>query len=141
MAVALERVIHIHYAPVSDAAGRPAYSWLLLVKTLLVGVLYGGLSDERVESMANDNLSVMRFLCLCLEDDVFDHSVLSRFRTCLTEARAWDGLLDEVNRQFDLNGVNLKRGGVHVDASLTIRPRKPKHRPTYGDLCKSRRTG
>ncbi|MCX8519214.1 MAG: hypothetical protein ORN21_03650 [Methylophilaceae bacterium] len=23
--VALERVIHSHYAPVSDAAGRPAY--------------------------------------------------------------------------------------------------------------------
>ena len=59
-----------------------------------------------------------------------DHSVLSRFRTRLTEARAWDSLLDAVNRQFDLHGVNLKRG-VHVDASLTISPRKPKHRPTY----------
>ena len=128
--VALDRVIHSHYAPVSDAAGRPAYSGLLLFKMLLVGIWYGGLSDERVEAMANENLSVMRFLGLSLEDDVPDHSVLSRFRTRLTEARAWDSLLDAVNRQFDLHGVNLKRG-VHVDASLTISPRKPKHRPTY----------
>ena len=49
-----------------------------------------------------------------LADDVPDHSVLSRFRTRLTEARAWDSLLDAVNRQFDLHGVNLKRG-VHAD--------------------------
>ena len=88
--VALERVIRSHYSPVSDAAGRPAYSGLLLFKMLLVGIWYGGLSDERVEAMANENLSVMRFLGLSLEDDVPDHSVLSRFRTRLTEARAWD---------------------------------------------------
>ena len=62
--VALDRVIYSHYAPVSDAAGRPAYSGLLLFKMLLVGIWYGGLSDERVEAMANENLSVMRFLGL-----------------------------------------------------------------------------
>ena len=48
----------------------------------------GGLSDEAVEDMANSNLHVMRFLGLNLEDDVPDHSVLSRFRTRLTAAGA-----------------------------------------------------
>jgi len=43
------------------------------------------LSDESVEDMANSNLHVMRFLELSLEDDVPDHSVLSRFRTRLTK--------------------------------------------------------
>ncbi|MCX8519875.1 MAG: transposase, partial [Methylophilaceae bacterium] len=66
----------------------PAYSGLLLFKMLLVGIWYGGLSDERVEAMANEKLSVMRFLGFSLEDDVPDHSVLSRFRTRLTEARS-----------------------------------------------------
>ena len=85
--VALERVIHSHYAPVSDAAGRPAYSGLLLFKMLLVGIWYGGLSDERVEAMANENLSVMRFLGLALEDDVPDHSVLSLISAQTTNGR------------------------------------------------------
>ncbi len=91
---AIERAIAVHYALVSDAAGHPAYSGLLLFKMLLVGIWHGGLSDESVEDMANSNLYVMRFLGLSLEDDVPDHSVLSRFRTRLTAASAWDGLLE-----------------------------------------------
>ncbi len=72
----IEKAIAVHYAPVCDAAGRPAYSGLLLFKMLLVGIWNGGLSDESVEDMANSNLHVMRFLGLSLEDDVPDHSVL-----------------------------------------------------------------
>lgn len=49
----IEKAIAAHYAPVSDAAGRPAYSGLLLFKMLLVGIWNGGLSDESVEDMAN----------------------------------------------------------------------------------------
>ncbi|MCX8519346.1 MAG: transposase, partial [Methylophilaceae bacterium] len=52
----LEPVILKHYPPSLDVAGRPAYSGLLLFKMLLVGIWYGGLSDERVEAMANENL-------------------------------------------------------------------------------------
>ncbi len=62
---------------------------------LLVGIWNGGLSDESVEEMANSNLHVMRFLGLLLEDDVPDHSVLSRFRTWLTAADAWDRLMND----------------------------------------------
>jgi hypothetical protein len=39
--------------------------------------------------MANVNLHVLCFLGLSLEDNVPDHSVLSRFRTRLTKAEAW----------------------------------------------------
>ena len=56
---------------------------------LLTGIWHGGLSDESVEDMANANLHVMRFWGLSLEDDVPDHSVLSSFRTRLTQAHAW----------------------------------------------------
>ncbi len=52
----IEKAIAVHYAPVCDAAGRPAYSGLLLFKMLLVGIWNGGLSDESVEDMANSNL-------------------------------------------------------------------------------------
>ena len=126
----IEKAIAVHYAPVCDAAGRPAYSGLLLFKMLLVGIWNGGLSDESVEDMANSNLHVMRFLGLSLEDDVPDHSVLSRFRTRLTAAKIWDGLLAEINRQTQAYNITVKQG-CHVDTSITQSPRKPKTKPAY----------
>ncbi|TXI25438.1 MAG: IS5 family transposase [Nitrosomonas sp.] len=80
--------------------------------------------------MANSNLHVMRFLGLSLEDDVPDHSVLSRFRTCLTVARAWDGLLEKINQQIQMLNVTVATG-CHIDASITHSPRKPKTKPPY----------
>ncbi len=52
----IEKAIAPHYAPASDAEGRPAYPGLLLFKMLLAGIWPGGLSDEAVEDMANSNL-------------------------------------------------------------------------------------
>jgi len=127
---AIEKTIEQHYAPVSDATGRPAYPGLLLFKMLLVGLWHGGLSDESVEEMANVNLHVMRFLGLDLEDDVPDHSVLSRFRTRLTKAQAWDGLLEQINQQIQAHQVTVTKG-CHVDASITHSPRKPRTKPAY----------
>ena len=126
----IEQVIRQHYAPLSDVVGRPAYPGLLLFKMLLVGIWNGGLSDEAVEEMANANLHVMRFLDLSLEDDVPDHSVLSRFRTRLTQAKAWDSLLMQINQQIESYQLIVKNG-CYVDASITQSPRKPKKKPTY----------
>ena len=126
----IEQTIRRHYAPASDVIGRPAYPGLLLFKMLLVGLWHGGLSDEAVEDMANVNLHVLCFLSLAPEDDVPDHSVLSRFRTQLTKAQAWDGLLAEINRQMEGRNL-LVKSGCHVDASITHSPRKPKTKPTY----------
>ncbi len=86
---------------------------------LLVGIWYKGLSDEAVEDMANSNLHVMRFLGIRLEDHVPDHSVLSRFRTALTHAKAWDALLNSVNLQLERLNAKVS-DGYHVDASVTI---------------------
>jgi IS5 family transposase len=121
-------LIALHYHPKSDVIGRPAYPGILLFKMLLVGVWYKGLSDEAVEDMANSNLYVMRFLGLQLEDNVPDHSVLSRFRTALTKACVWDSLLNEVNRQLTNRSVMVK-DGYHVDASVTLSQRKPTAKP------------
>jgi IS5 family transposase len=126
----IEKAINQHYSPKSDVIGRPAYPGLLLFKMLLVGVWHGGLSDEAVEDMANANLYVMRFLNLSLEDEVPDHSVLSRFRTRLTAVKAWDGLLEQINQQISALNVSVTTG-CHIDASITLSPRKPKTKPSY----------
>lgn len=112
----IEKAISQHYASTKDATDRPAYPGLFLFKMLLVGIWHGGLSDEAVEDMANANLHVMRFLGLQLEDDVPDHSVLSRFRTRLTVARAWDGLLEQIDQQIHAYNVTVSTG-CHVDAT------------------------
>ena len=104
----IEKTIAVHYAPISDAAGRSAYSGLLLFKRLVIGIWNGGLSDESVVDMANSNLHVIRFLGLSLEDDVPDHFVLSRFRTRLAAATVWDGLLAEINRQIQAYIITVK---------------------------------
>ena len=126
----IETIIIKYYRPKSDVTGRPAYAGLLLFKMLLCGIWYGGLSDESVEDMANANLHVMRFLKLSLEDDVPDHSVLSRFRSTLTAADAWDGLLTEITQQMTQKSIGVSKG-YHVDASITLSQHKPKKRPTY----------
>ena len=53
---------------------------LLLFKMLLIGIWYD-LSHIDFENMVNENLSVMLFCHLKSEDEVHDHSVLSRFRS------------------------------------------------------------
>ena len=82
----IDQNIRKHYNPGQDVTGRPAYPGLLLFKMLMVGIWNNGLGDESVEDMPNSNLHIMRFLELALEDDVPDHSVLSRFRTQMTKA-------------------------------------------------------
>ena len=81
---------------------------------LLTGIWHGGLSDESVGDMANANLHVMRFMGLSLEDDVPDHSVLSRFRTRLTQAHVWDGLLEKINQQIQEHDI-MYRPGIFGD--------------------------
>ena len=103
----IEQNIRKHYDPGKDVTGRPAYSGLLLFKMLLVGIWNGGLSDESVEDMANSNLHVMRFLELSLEDDVPDHSVLSRFRTALTK-------VDETVKAYKNTGLPYKYPGFFL---------------------------
>ncbi|MBX3617366.1 transposase [Nitrosomonas sp.] len=126
----IEKAMSVHYASTSNVTGCPAYPGLLLFKMLLEGIWNGGLSDEAVEDMANSNLYVMRFLGLSLEDEVPDHSVLSRFRTHLTATHTWNGLLERINHQIQLLNVTVATG-CHVDASITHSPRKPKTRSAY----------
>ncbi len=52
----IEKAITVHYAPVSNAAGRPAYSGLLLFRMLLVGIWNGGVIDESVEDMGRTRI-------------------------------------------------------------------------------------
>lgn len=110
--------------------GQKAYNPLLLFKMQLVSIWYN-LSDVQTEEMVNDSLSVMKFCGLKLEDSVPDHSTLSRFRTELTDKKAYDRILRKMNRQLSAHKLILKTGQAKVDASLTESPFIPKGNTTY----------
>jgi transposase, IS5 family len=125
----IEKEINKAYKKGSDVVGRKAYPGIMLFKMLLVGIWYG-LSDERTEEMVCENLSASKFCGLEVEDDVPDHSVLSRFRKELTEKRAFDRIFNKVNQQLKEKKV-LVKGCVKVDASITETPLIPSSKPTF----------
>ena len=96
--------------------GRPAYPALVVFKALLLQALYG-LSDRELEDALSDRLSFRRFAGLGLEEAVPDHTVYTRFRASLIEARLLEQLFAELDRQLDAAGLILKRGTM-LDATL-----------------------
>jgi IS5 family transposase len=126
----IEKEITKVYRRGHSVDGRPAYSGLLLFKMLLLGIWYN-LSDERVEESVNDSLSMMRFCDMEIEYSVPDHSVLSRFRSELTEKKAFEHLLKQINRQLAAHKVIVRNGIGIVDATLTDSPRSPVGKTAY----------
>ncbi len=126
----IEAVIQTYYNKGLSVAGRPSYSGLLLFKMCLLQTWYG-LSDYEVEEKVNDSLSFMQFVGLQLEDEVPDHSVISRFRSALTKKDAFEKIFEKINIHLESKGLIVKSGAI-VDATVTDSPRKPKGKTTYG---------
>lgn len=126
----IEKEIQKVYKKGKSVDGRPSYPGLLLFKMMLLQTWYR-LSDPEVEDMVNENLSAMAFCGLQIEDDVPDHSVISRFRKELTEKKAFDRLLRKFNAQLKAKGIMVKEGAAIVDAAITDSPRKPKGKTIY----------
>ena len=126
----IEKEIDKIYKRGKSVDGRPSYSGLLLFKMTLLSHWYQ-LSDEKTEEMVNENLSAMSFCGLVLEDDVPDHSTLSRFRKELTEKKAYDRLLRKINKQLEVKKIKVTQGKGIVDASVTDSPFNPKGKTTY----------
>lgn len=116
---------------IQDASGRPAYNPLVLFKMMLLQTWYN-LSDMGVEDMVNDTLSANAFCGLRVEDTVPDHSTLSRFRSELSEKRAMNRLLKQLNTQLEGHGLCIQpRQGVIIDASITPTDQQPHGKTTY----------
>lgn len=126
----LEREIDKIYKKGKSIDGRPSYPGTLLFKMLLIEIWYD-LSDIECEEFVKDSVSAMLFLGLSLEDSVPDHSTLSRFRSELSEKRAYDRLLRKINKQLEEQGAKLKKGKTIVDASITLSPLAPKRKPMF----------
>ncbi len=72
-----------------------------------------------VEDMFNDTFSANAFCGLRVEDTVPDHSTLSRFRNELSEKRVMNSLLKALNAQLERLGIEVRKGGGIINASIT----------------------
>lgn len=125
----ISNIINKYYQKGESVSGRPAYEGLLLFKICLLQTWYN-LSDYEVEDQVNDRISFSRFVGLSIDDKCPDHSVISRFRTELTQKDVYEKLFKAMNKQLEKKKI-LVKGGVIVDASITDSPRKPKGKTEY----------
>lgn len=109
----VERLLSGIYA---SRTGRPAYAPLVLLKVLLLESWYG-LGDPAMEEALGDRLSFRRFVGLGLEEQVPDHSTISRFRTLLVERALAEPVFAEVTRQIEARGLVIRTGTL-IDATV-----------------------
>src|SRR5262249_62023766 len=105
--------------------GRPASPPLVLFKCLLLQQWYQ-LSDAQLEEALADRLSFRRFAGLPLDQEVPDHSTISRFRAQLAVRKLGERLFAELNRQLEVRGFLLKKGTL-IDATLIAAAVNPTH--------------
>src|SRR5680860_1426119 len=125
----ISRIIDNHYTKGKSATGSPSYDGLLLFKMCLLQTWYG-LSDYEVEDRVNDSISFGYFCGLTIDQIAPDHSTVSRFRTAMTKAGAYEKLFKEINRQLEQNKIIVKTGAI-VDASVIDTPLKPKGKTNH----------
>lgn len=108
----IKAVLKAHYSKGKSATGKPSYSGLLLFKMSLLQTWYG-LSDYEVEDRVNDSISFSYFCGLPIDAVAPDHSTLSRFRTIMTKANAYEPLFKEINRQLEAHQIIVRTGAIH----------------------------
>jgi IS5 family transposase len=125
----ISSTINNHYSKGKSVVGTPSHDGLLLFKMCLLQTWYG-MSDYEVEDRINDSLSFSAFCGLSIESPAPDHSTLSRFRTAMTKAKAFDKLFKLVNKQLEARHIVVKTGAL-VDASVVDTPLRPKGKTEF----------
>jgi IS5 family transposase len=125
----ISNIINKYYQKGESAVGRPSYEGIVLFKMTLLQTWYG-LSDYEVEDRVNDSISFSRFVGVSLDCSVPDHSVISRFRSELTQKGVYEKLFKAMNKQLEKHKIIVKTGAI-VDASIIDTPLKPKGKTLY----------
>ncbi len=94
--------------------GRPHTDELIVVRSMLLQAWYG-LSDPELEFQCHDRLSFRNFLGF--PEQIPDFSTIWRIRDRLKEAGVDKHIWDELQRQLDEKGYQVKKGTIQ-DASF-----------------------
>ena len=109
--------------------GRPPYPALAMLKALYLAGLYD-LSDPGLEEALIDRVSFRLFCGFSLEDKTPDETTLLRFRHDCVAAGVLEAAFTEVNRQFEVRGLMVKKGTL-MDATIiaAASARPPRKKP------------
>jgi len=97
-----------------STGGRPHTNELIVVRSMLLQAWYG-LSDPELEFQCHDRLSFRNFLGF--PEQIPDFSTIWRIRDRLKEANVDKQIWDELQRQLDEKGYQVKKGTIQ-DASF-----------------------
>lgn len=99
-----------------DGAGRPAWSPLTMLRSLLLAKWFG-LSDPQLEECLQDRLSFRRFVGLSLTDDTPDETTFVVFRRRLREENLHDAIFEAMVTHLEGQDLLVKEGTL-VDATI-----------------------
>ncbi len=125
----LEQRIAPHYP--MPGRGRQPYPLSLMLRVHIVQ-LVDNLSDPAMEDALYENLTVQRVVGLRLSDAIPDETTILNFRHRLEAAALGRGLLEEINRHLEAEGLQLRQGTV-VDASIISAPSSTRNRARARD--------
>src|SRR5260370_32507961 len=89
--------------------GRPSYPPIVRVRALVLQQWHR-LSDPELEAALEDRLSFRQFAGLALNEQVPDHSTISRFRAQLAARGLDEAMFSEVSAQLERQQLVIKRG-------------------------------
>ena len=105
--------------------GRRPYPLAVMLRVHCVQLFYN-LSDPAMEDLLYEAESVRRFVGLRLSEALPDETTILHFRDLLEKHCLGEGMLDEINRHLESQGLRL-RGGTIVDASIIEAPASTKN--------------
>ena len=110
--------------------GRPSIDPEILLRMLLIGYLYGIISERRLCEEVKMHIGYRWFIGLNLEDKIPDHSTFSKNRhERFTENDTFQDIFDEIVRQCIekgfVNGNHLTVDSTHIKANASFRSLEP----------------
>lgn len=125
------------YSNDEGKGGRPNIDEIIMFKMLVLQEYYG-LSDPELERQANDRISFRHFLGY--PPKIPDKATIWLFRERIKESGLETLLWEELQRQIDAKGLEIKRGVIQDAAFVTSDPGHAKEDTPRGDKAKTRRS-
>lgn len=107
-----------------SSTGKPSIDPVVLIKIMLIGYLYGIISERRLMEEIQVNLAYRYFIGYSLEEGIPDHSTLSRNRNERFKDSTFQEIFDEIVFQCQkyglLSGENIAFDSTVVEANASL---------------------
>lgn len=125
------------YTNTTEQGGRPNMDIVLMVKLLVLQSMYN-LSDPELERQANDRISFMKFLDF--PEKIPDQTTVWYFRERLAKTGKDKAIWEELQRQLDVKGLEIRKGTIQDATFITADPGHASTDTPRGDTAKTRRS-